>query len=210
MRQQRAVGAAGERGGVHHEHGARSSMSDGRGSCSARRRRSEGLVAVRRPRRRAGATAPSTPLSPRGAWRRVSPISASCQNTTAGSLSLDHEGELGRALAPVGGAEHRPELGRRQQPLEQPVAVLAQPQQPVAVARPRRRQGVGEPVHAARRGRRSRAGARRTPPRASRAVCAAWSREDVGQRDVVQTSAGRGSPAAASVRRHSSTTRAAL
>ncbi len=64
-----------------------------------------------------------------------------------GIAVADHEDELGRALAPVGGAEHRPELGRRQQTLEQPVAVLAQPQQPVAGADALRGQRVGESVH---------------------------------------------------------------
>ena len=61
---------------------------------------------------------------------------------------VDDERELLGALAPVGRAEHRAQLGRGEQALGDAKGVLAEPQDPVGGTDARFGQGVGEPVHA--------------------------------------------------------------
>ena len=63
-----------------------------------------------------------------------------------GAEVLDREGHLRRGPPPVAGAHHRPDLGRRAEQLVDPEGVLAEPQDPVARADPRRAQRVGQPV----------------------------------------------------------------
>ena len=128
--QQRAVGRAEERRGVEHEHRV-------------------GRVDVQMPGRRARPVA-GTPRSRRGrrasaSWRSQRPPTAApaaaggahrvahlglLPDHDLGAGVVEHEGQLVGALAPVDDAEHRADLGRRGQALEDAVAVLAQSRAP--------------------------------------------------------------------------------
>ena len=137
-REQGAVGAAGEGGRVHHEHGG--GLVDGR--------RPDRWLGRRRPGRPRSRRRPSPSwLQPQGLRTGVGPGLAQGladlgllpeDDRRGRSRSID-EGELVGALAPVGGAEDGADLGRGQEPLEQAVAVLSEPQQPVALAHAGRR-----------------------------------------------------------------------
>ena len=59
---------------------------------------------------------------------------------------LDREGHLRRGPAPVAGAHHRPDLGRRAEQLVDPEGVLAEPQDAHPRPDPGRAQRVGQPV----------------------------------------------------------------
>ena len=104
-------------------------------SCRRRRRRCRG-----------GAIGPRSARVPgRRGWSPRPPRPAT--RSTRGVEVVDHERQLLGRLAPVGGAEHRAELRRREQELEDAVRVLAEPQHAVARADPLLGEGVREPVH---------------------------------------------------------------
>ncbi len=193
VREQGAVGAPGEGGGVHHEHrgplvAVRAGIVLGPGG-------QEGLVAAGT----LDVVADPQGLGPALVSRLAQGVAdlRFLEEDDRRVAVADHEGEFGGTLAPVGGAEHRPELGRRQQALEETVAVLAQPQQPIARAHSCGGEGVGEPVHASVEGIEGEPlGAAHRAQRARPGV--GVGAQDVGEGEVVECVL------------HSSTTRAAL
>ena len=105
----------------------------------------EGLVAVRRRRRRGRSTGPSDPLSSR-AWRRVSPISASWKKTTAGSLSAITKANSAALWRQLAGQNTAPSLAAASRPSRSRWQFCPSHSRRSPAPTPARRQGVGELV----------------------------------------------------------------
>ena len=144
MRQHRAAGPAADRRGVDdQQRGIRVDVQAGvRGVAAGQERlvAVSGVSVVAQPQRGFGRRGGG----PRRADRAADLLLLPDHHLRA--EVLEREGHLRRGPAPVAGAHHRPDLGRRAEQLVDPEGVLAEPQDAVARPDPGRAQRVGQPV----------------------------------------------------------------